>query len=295
MSETPSPLALEWLAGGSANAITSAILNPLDVSKTRIQTTTANLSPLGKLRWALRGLYTEGGITGLWRPGLNASIMRELLSSGPRAGFYVPVREQVNSLFGLEKIDSSNRLLPKIISAMITGTLGSLIANPVDVIKIRLMADPDLYPSTIQAVSIISRTEGFAALYKGLIPSTLRGACIAAGELATYDFAKKELVCVFGIEASDEGTGLHVAASLITGFVATSVAAPFDLLKSRAMNERGASSTSTYLFLKTAVEKDGPQVLLRGWLPSYLRLGPHALICFPMFEQIRKLLGLDYL
>lgn len=176
---------------------------------------------------------------------------------------------------------------------MITGTLGSLIANPVDVIKIRAMAEPSLYSSTMSAINVISRSEGVGALYKGLVPSTLRGACIAAGELATYDFAKKELLSHFAFK---EGAGLHIVASLITGFVATTVAAPFDLLKSRAMNERGKTSSSTWQISKTAVaEKEGIRVLLRGWLPAYLRLGPHALICFPMFEQIRRILGLDYL
>lgn len=67
-STSSPPLLLEWLAGGVSNAITSGFLNPLDVAKTRIQTTSASLSTLGKLRWALSGLYSEGGIVGLWKP-----------------------------------------------------------------------------------------------------------------------------------------------------------------------------------------------------------------------------------
>ncbi len=47
--------------------------------------------------------------------------------------------------------------------------------------------------------------------------------------------------------------------------------------------------------LKAVVREEGLLVLLRGWLPAYLRLGPHALICFPLFEQIRVAFGLSYL
>jgi hypothetical protein len=38
-----------------------------------------------------------------------------------------------------------------------------------------------------------------------------------------------------------------------------------------------------------------PGSLFRGVTPAYLRLGPHALVCFPLFEQIRGLFGLGYL
>ena len=89
---------------------------------------------------------------------------------------------------------------------------------------------------------------------------------------------------------NNEGPVLHIAASLITGVVATTVAAPFDFVKTRVMSE-GASSTNIVSILK----KEGIFVLFRGWLPAYLRLGPHALICFPLFEQIRSIAGLSYL
>lgn len=45
----------------------------------------------------------------------------------------------------------------------------------------------------------------------------------------------------------------------------------------------------------SVVRKEGMLILFRGWLPAYLRLGPHALICFPIFENIRRLFGLDYI
>lgn len=87
-------------------------------------------------------------------------------------------------------------------------------------------------------------------LYKGLIPSTCRGlvgaklfdllpsfitvqnsgAFIAVGELATYDHAKSTIKKHLGM---GESLMLHAICSLITGMVATTVAAPFDLLKTR--------------------------------------------------------------
>lgn len=56
------------------------------------------------------------------------------------------------------------------------------------------------------------------------------GAFIAVGELATYDQSKTLVKKYFNVS---EGFGLHTICSLITGLVATTVAAPFDLLKTR--------------------------------------------------------------
>jgi hypothetical protein len=56
------------------------------------------------------------------------------------------------------------------------------------------------------------------------------GAMIAMGELATYDQSKYLLK---RYSLFEEGWMLHIASSLITGLVATTVAAPFDLLKTR--------------------------------------------------------------
>lgn len=55
-------------------------------------------------------------------------------------------------------------------------------------------------------------------------------------------------------------------------------------------NNENISMTKTFT---TLIKNEGPFVLFRGFLPSYLRLGPHALICFPVFEKLRLLVGLD--
>lgn len=177
-------LALEWLSGGSSNAIASAVLNPMDVAKTRMQTMSSTTpgsraSPI-HLSEVLRSIYRTEGIVGVWRPGLSASMAREMLYSGPRAGFYVPIRNHIKLLLG--ETDYEDHLLVKVLSALATGTLGAVIANPVDVVKIRMMVDPHSYKSMFHGLREISRVEGFGGLYKGLFPSTLRGtqgACVA--------------------------------------------------------------------------------------------------------------------
>jgi hypothetical protein len=282
----------EWLAGGVANAATSALLNPLDVAKTIMQTRAPPLqqpqAPQPGLLATLSGLYRAGGLRGVYAPGLTASIVREMIYSGAKAGMYVPCRSLYLDCFGGQDAAA------KVAAALTTGTLGSLAANPIDVVKIRLMREPTLYPSTAAALPAILRAEGLAGLYRGLAPSTLRGACVSAGELACYDVIKGELRGRF-FQGADT-LPLHVAASLVTGLVAACVAAPWDLIKARAMASTGARPESIASVLRQLAAEGGlPLSLFRGLLPAYLRLGPHALIAFPIFEQLRAALGLSYL
>lgn len=110
---------LDWLSGGISNAIASSILNPMDVAKTRMQAEEISIlhtdgTRKRSLRETFQKLFKEGGIIGLWRPGLKASICREFLYSGPRAGFYVPVRNFFDS--------DGESLTCKVLAAMTTGS-----------------------------------------------------------------------------------------------------------------------------------------------------------------------------
>jgi hypothetical protein len=125
-----------------------------------------------------------GGVIGLWTPGLLPTILREMTNSGPRAGFYVPLRDQIDQMYATYLNDGvvvQNSLPCKIVAALVTGTLGAVLSNPVDVVKVRAMVDPQLYPSTLIAFRAIYEKENWQGFYKGFVPSALRAAFISVG------------------------------------------------------------------------------------------------------------------
>ena len=268
-----------WLAAGAANALVSAVLNPFDVAKTRMQVHG------GSLLHTLRA-QAGGGLRGLFLPGLAPSMLREFTYSGPRVGFYAPVRDYLVSSTG------SDGAAVRVCAALATGSVACLAANPTDVLKIRAMAAPSPLPLAA-AFRAVAREEGAAGFFKGLAPSTLRGAAITAGQLASYDVAKRALRARLGFA---EGAPLHVAGALVSGAVAAACAAPFDFLKARAMAHEGRTNASMRS-LVAALYREGalPGALFRGLLPAYLRQGPHMLICLPLMEQLRAVLGLKAL
>ena len=114
-SFSPKGLSLEWISAAVANSFASAVLNPMDVAKTRMQAIN-NTSMIA----TIRELYGLNGVAGLWKPGLSASITREWLYSGPRAGFYVPLRDYLQRVEG--SAESNETVTSKVIAALITGT-----------------------------------------------------------------------------------------------------------------------------------------------------------------------------
>ena len=80
-----STVALDMACGGLSTAAVSALLNPSDVIKTRRQI--VGLSGESPLAMA-RAVAAADGVLGLWRPGLEATVLREILYSGCTKGLY---------------------------------------------------------------------------------------------------------------------------------------------------------------------------------------------------------------
>jgi len=277
------------VAGGISTAAVSAVLNPIDVVKTRRQVGI----PRTAIQEALTAWKELGAWRGLWRPGLTASLVREMLYSGCTKGLYPLARDAVCPA------GSEPHLGHRAAAAALTGLGGSLCANGPDVVKVRLFAEPGRYAGFLSAAAEISRKEGFVSglLLRGVSASAPRGAAIAIGEVTTYDHTKVTLKRHWPgqREGSKEPFSLHVVSSLITGVVATTVAAPFDTLKSCVMVDDGSRFPRGFPdALLSILREKGPLSLFRGWWPAYCRLGPHAILTFPLLEQVRKLLGLQY-
>mmetsp|Transcript_87877 Transcript_87877/g.246802 ORF Transcript_87877/g.246802 Transcript_87877/m.246802 type:complete len:309 (+) Transcript_87877:282-1208(+) len=275
----------DCLASGSANAVASALFNPMDIVKTRMQievrTVVAGSQPAGLLRTVHR-LYAEGGLRNLILPGFTASMMREMVGGSIRGGMYIPIRHALGGT-------ADGSAAGKAGAALISGMLGGICSNPFEIIKIRFLANGNWYPSAFGALPALVRDEGWPGCVRGMGLSVSRAAVINMGYLASYDHAKHTLLRCFG---DTDGPRYHVLASLVSGLAATTVSAPFDMLKTRVMTSTELTPVEA---LRTLLTVEGPLSLFRGWLPAYLRIGPHALVCFPILEQIRHIIGLDYL
>ena len=124
--------------------------------------------------------------------------------------------------------------------------------------------------------------------------------------LSSYDQVKQLLLSRGGGYFSHDGLPLHVAASLVSGLVATVASTPFDFAKSRIMNytasaasvgTTGTTGTTQLLpharytgmvdCLVRSVRAEGVRVLWSGFWATYIRLGPNITITFVVMEQLK--------
>jgi hypothetical protein len=78
----------------------------------------------------------------------------------------------------------------KIMAGAISGVIGSAIATPTEVVKIRfqtvLPGQPRQYRHTLHAFWSIYQSGGIVALYRGIGPNVLRAAVMNSAQLASY-------------------------------------------------------------------------------------------------------------
>lgn len=188
-------------------------------------------------------------------------------------------------------------LYKKIAAGGGAGAIASAIANPTDLVKVRLQTDgqmkgadgeflPKRYTGMVNAFTTIVKEEGVLGLWKGVGPTCGRATALAAAELATYDEVKSRFL-QFGI--LKEGLSLTLATAFISGFVSTVASSPFDVVKSRVMGST-LYTGMVDCFIKSS-QKEGIMSLYNGFWPNFGRVVPRVTIVFLVMEQLKKNFG----
>ncbi|KAF0685266.1 Aste57867_22810 [Aphanomyces stellatus] len=280
-----SPILKLGLAG-CANASAAFITNPIDVLKIRMQLEgECHIQPrryAGFIQGSKTIMAAEG-VRGFYK-GVAASVLRDGFYSGIRLGAYEPMKELLGAT------DPSHTPLHlKVIAGAITGAFGSALANPTDLVKVRMQAEGTRYASMRQAFAEIVRHEGVKGLWKGVGPTVKRAALLTATQIPSYDHSKHLLL---NHNVMAEGPVLHFCCSMFAGFIAATVTSPVDVVKTRIMNQKTALYANSLDALRKIVAKEGVMGLYKGWLPNWMRIGPHTMITLMIFEELRKVVGL---
>lgn len=200
------------------------------------------------------------------------------------------VYEELKSRFAS---DTKQPGLPTLIGmACISGFLGGVAGNPADVLNVRMQSDmalpPDKrrnYKHAFDGLVQMIRAEGPGSLFRGVWPNSMRAVLMTASQLASYDAFKK--LCIEKAGMSDNKT-THFTASFLAGFVATTVCSPVDVIKTRIMSASEKTGGVVYL-LRDIYRNEGVSWMFRGWVPSFIRLGPHTIATFLFLEEHKRL------
>lgn len=177
--------------------------------------------------------------------------------------------------------------------ASTSGFLGGLAGNPADVLNVRMQHDAALpaaqrrnYANAIDGLVRMTREEGFRSLFRGVWPNSLRAVLMTASQLASYDFLKTMLTKRAALREDHPLT--HFFSSAGAGFVATTICSPVDVVKTRIMSAEGRGGAGVLRLLGTWYRAEGVGWLFKGWVPSFVRLGPHTVVTFLFLEQHKR-------
>jgi len=289
-----------FLYGGLASVVAETGTFPIDTTKTRLQVqgqvinaSVQTLKYRGMVHAFFQIFKDEGG-RALYS-GLAPALLRQATYGTIKIGVYHTLKR------ALIKDPSEETLATNVFCGVVAGILSSTIANPTDVLKVRMQAKGSKKSCDNMFCSFakIYKTEGVKGLWRGVGPTAQRAATVAGVELPAYDLFKKQII-LSGYLGDCKET--HFLASFFAGFVGALASNPIDVCKTRMMNQKnlktqnsakGATVTeaiyrSSLDCLVRTVKTEGVMALYKGFIPNWLRLGPWNIIFFMTYEQLKK-------
>jgi len=277
-----------WYFGGLASMGAACCTHPLDLIKVHLQTGSASATSEKRgIAGAVAKVYRTDGIRGFYS-GLTASLLRQASYSTTRFAIYDILKNQISP--NGEAIAFPVRLA----MAATAGFCGGVLGNPGDMINVRMQNDMKLpadvrrnYKNAVDGVLRVAREEGPLKLFNGVEWASSRAVMVTVGQLCFYDVIKAKLLTFRHFE---DNIKTHLASSFIAGSIATALAQPVDVLKTRAQNSApGEFRSPLHLVMYTA--RQGPLTFFKGFVPALTRLGPHTILTFIFFEQLRLHFG----
>ncbi|XP_037080130.1 LOW QUALITY PROTEIN: mitochondrial uncoupling protein 2-like [Pollicipes pollicipes] len=304
-----SSMAERLLVAGTSACIADAMTFPLDTAKVRLQVQgetsgfllrvslfyeEAVISSAAPPKYqgmlgTMKTIALEEGPRGLYK-GLAPGLQRQMCFSAIKLGMYDTFKDFYHSLIGGPSQNYVN-IPTRVMAGMTTGALAVMVAQPTDVVKVRMQAQsqskgPPRYKTSLQAYSTIFRSEGLRGLWKGFMPNVMRNAIVNVSETVCYDVTKDTLLYYNVLQ---NGVPLHFSAAAAAGLCATVVASPVDVIKTRYMNAapgeyRGAVDAAVRMFMQ-----EGPGAFYKGFAPSFCRLGSWNICMWLTYEQVKEM------
>ncbi|CAB9526423.1 Kidney mitochondrial carrier protein 1 [Seminavis robusta] len=281
----PLPQWQSFIFPAVASTMAAPFSNPFGVAKTQAQ--------------LIQG--KGGGILGFFRlaistdpkiiqRGLFPVMMRETSQNLFRIGAYQPIMDCVHNC----PENSSPPAWKRMVAGGISGALGFFICNPFEIVRTKVQAQPiaALGGTGIAATPTVGpyriaqnilETGGTKGFFRA------GGASVALGVVCTsVNLTSYTLLHEHALEKGYQDTpAVDMTCALISGFVSALAMNPIDVVRTRlfAGSAQGGMFQVAYQIFKT----EGPSAFMKGFVPSFLRIGPHFVLTFAFLEQMRRM------
>ncbi|KAL7751759.1 hypothetical protein RI367_002758 [Sorochytrium milnesiophthora] len=294
------------LSGGAAGAAASFLTCPLDVVKTRLQSSGSAQSRYRGTVHALITIWKEEGYRG-WYRGLAPTMLGYLPSWALYFLVYDDLKRELGELVDSRDIGWAKGAPINIASAMGAGAVSTTATNPLWVVKTRFMTQgPNTsyhYSSISDSFVKIYQKEGIAGFYKGLGTSLL-GVSHAAVHFPTYEKLKLimgnfETTGKLSLRANADSstpqrlsTASLLVASCISKMIASMITYPHEVLRTRLQNQTDeVRYKSLRHCIRVMYREEGMRGFYRGLGTNLLRTVPNSAITLFTYERLSAALA----
>ncbi|KAG1674436.1 hypothetical protein FOA52_012964 [Chlamydomonas sp. UWO 241] len=275
-----------FLAGGSAGAIARTSTAPLDRIKLLFQVQAVASSGVSAKAYtgvgqAFSKIFREEGILAFWK-GNSLNVVRIF----PYSAAQLSANDSYKRLLADENHELT--LARRLTAGAFAGMTATALTHPLDTVRLRLALPKHPYSGATNAVVTIARTEGLAALYKGLVPTLIGIAPYAALNFASYDMMKKALYA--GNKPQSSVANFMLGA--VSGTLAASICYPLDTVR-RRMQMKGTVYRNQLDAIATIARTEGARGFYRGWAANTLKVVPQNAIRMVSYEFLKSLLGIQ--
>jgi len=286
-----------FVFSSSAPMLAVLFTNPFDTAKVRLQLQGQTHAGQKIYRNSLDAMWKIGrneGLRGL-QQGITPAILREGSKNLFRIGMFEPL---LRFLHPKDKYKQPPPIWKRLVAGSLSGAMGAVACNPFELIKTRMQARTKVselivghqhnYKGVFSAIATIVRQEGFTALYRGAWMSVLRSTLGSGTNLSTYSALRD---WILRNQYARDTPVTDVTISLISSFVTAFVMNPVDMLRTRVFNQPTTDRLYKNGFdaLFKVLKKEGPFALYKGFLTSFMRLGPHFALTFMFLEQMKRM------
>jgi hypothetical protein len=213
---------------------------------------------------------------------------RELSYTSIKLGAYAPVRD-----FLIGPSEKGAPFYLKFTAGAITGGIGSIVGNPFDVLK--TLAQTNTSKAAIPLSTLVGDLythQGISGFYRGVEVNIARACVLNATKMGVYDLSKGYVVDTMGWARKDLRTVF--SAAVVAGFFMTCTVAPWDMLRTKLMNQPTSGPQQYKGFMDCLIQtikNDGVLSLWRGFIPIWARFAPQATLQLVTIEFLYGLCG----
>ncbi|KDO26096.1 hypothetical protein SPRG_08457 [Saprolegnia parasitica CBS 223.65] len=289
-------LSTRFLAGAIASSTAEMATLPVDITKVRLQA--QGMAARQSVQYtgmadAMAKIARLEGPSALWK-GAQPAVARQIVYSSMCMVLYEPFRDAIvrasQPKHGDRTGHTTMSFAQKLMAGGLAGAISISIANPVDVIKVRMQADRSgtLYKGLVDAVGKIHGAEGWRGFLNGLGPNVTRGFIVNAAELGVYDQCKTTLISLGLVK--EGGIGATFGSSLVAGLAGALASNPVDVVKTRLMTQPSGTNalyTSAHHCAYKTFSDEGLKAFYKGFLPNWMRKAPWCVVFFVTYEHAK--------